>query len=240
MSSCFKWIRAISRIGLGLLLAALTCGARANGPAFLPDDFQLYGFLSQGYVKTSANRFYGESDKGSWDLREIGVNLSYRPRPELLISGQLLSRTAGNMYDGELRLDYGLIDYAPLMDLDRTMGVRLGRLKNPLGLYNDTRDVPFTRPSIFLPQSIYFDRVRNLELSLDGGGLYGDFVTDAGEFFFQLNYGLMDVDKNVEAAFLGQDWPGEMKTDDPWVTARLIYEYEGGDCAWRPVAPRVN
>ena len=31
------------------------------------------------------------------------------------------------------------------------MGIRLGRMKTPLGFYNDTLDVPFTRPSILLP-----------------------------------------------------------------------------------------
>ncbi len=70
--------------------------AAAEGVAW-PEGLQLHGFLSQGYVKTSDNRFFGPSDDSSWDFREIGANLSYQPRPDLLFAGQLLSRTAGEI-----------------------------------------------------------------------------------------------------------------------------------------------
>jgi hypothetical protein len=193
-----------------------------------PEDLQLHGFLSQGFVATSDNRFYGPSDDGSWEFREIGANLSYQPRPDLLLAGQLLSRTAGDMYDGSVRVDYALLDYAPLMRQDKRAGLRVGRLKNPLGLYNDTRDVPFTRPSIFLPQSTYFDRVRNIVLSSDGGGIYGDVQTQWGDFSLQANIGKINVDKNVEYAFFFQDLPGEFKANELWFSGRLIYEYDGG------------
>ncbi len=224
----FPWTKIIRCVVI-FLTAVLWGGVVAADEGFAwPEGLQLHGFLSQGYVKTSDNRFFGPSDDGSWDFREIGVNLSYQPRPDLLFAGQLLSRTAGEMYEGNVRVDYALLDYAPVMRQDLRAGLRLGRLKNPLGLYNDTRDVPFTRPSIFLPQSIYFDRVRNLELSTDGGGLYGDLQTDWGDFLFQVNIGKLDVDKNVEYAFMGEDWPGRFEIEDPWYTGRLIYELEGG------------
>jgi len=193
-----------------------------------PENLQLHGFLSQGYVKTSDNNFFGESSKGSWDFREIGANLSYQPQPNLLIAGQLLSRTAGELYDGSVRMDYGLVDVAAIMEPDLRLGVRAGRLKNPLGFYNDTRDVPFTRPSVFLPQSIYFDRVRNLELSTDGLGVYSDMQLTSGDLFLQLNYGMLDVDQNVEYAFMFQDWPGKLESDDPWFVGRLLYEIDAG------------
>jgi len=224
----FQWSKAM-RCAAIFLMAVLWFGvAVADEDSAWPEELQLHGFLSQGFVKTSGNRFYGPSDDGSWDFREIGANLSYRPKPDLLFAGQLLSRTAGEMYDGSIRVDYALVDYAPIMRDDLRLGLRLGRLKNPLGLYNDTRDVPFTRPSIFLPQSIYFDKVRNLELSSDGGGLYGDLQTEWGDFFLQINVGKLDVDKNVEYAFLFNDWPGDLETDDPWYIGRLLYELDGG------------
>lgn len=205
-----------------------------TGTAFGAEDsewegkLQLHGFLSQGFVQTSANRFFGPSDEGSWEFREIGVNLSFQPRPDLLFSGQLLSRKAGGMYDGSIRIDYGLVDFAPIMRENMRAGVRVGRLKNPLGFYNDTRDVPFTRPSVFLPQSIYFDRVRNLELSVDGVGFYGDLQTDVGEFYLQAYAGSLDVDVNVEYAFLNADWPGKLDSNSPWLIGRLMYEWDGG------------
>jgi hypothetical protein len=210
-------------IGVLLLIPALAPAVEG-----WPEGLQLHGFLSQGFVYTSANRFFGPSERGSWELRELGINVSYQPRPELLFSGQLLSRTAGEMYDGRVHLDYALVDYSPVQREDLRLGLRAGRLKNPLGLYNDTRDVPFTRPSIFLPQSIYFDKVRNLELSADGAGLYADLLGDRGDLYLQFYHGTLLVDENVEYAYLFADRPGSLDSDDPWLAGRLMYELDGG------------
>lgn len=218
------------------LLVSLYCpgGALADSLGIrLPEHLQLHGFLSQGFVHTSANRFFGSSDRdpGSWEFRELGANLSYQARPDLLLSAQVLSRTAGEMYDGQPQLDYGLIDFAPFMGTEARAGLRLGRLKNPLGFYNDTRDVPFTRPSIFLPQSIYFDFVRNLELASDGGGLYADLPLGAGTLSLQLYAGVPSLDENVEYVYLTADFPGRLDSASPWPVGRLLYELDGG--RWR-------
>ena len=106
------------------------------------------------------------------------------------------------MYDGTPSLDYGLIDLTLNETDTRLLGVRLGRLKNPLGLYNETRDVPFTRPSVFLPQSVYFDKVRNLILSTDGLMFYGDYRTRYGNFSLTLGGGQAVTDVNLEWVFL--------------------------------------
>ncbi len=85
----------------------------------------------------------------------------------------------------------------------RRLWVRLGRIKTPLGLCNETRDVPFTRPSIFLPQAIYFDKVRNMLLSTDGIMVYGDLYSGHGDLSFTLSGGQPVVDENVEWTLLG-------------------------------------
>lgn len=46
------------------------------------------------------------------------------------------------MYDGTPSLDDALIDLTLIQAAAHRTGVRLGRLKNPPGLYNETRDVP--------------------------------------------------------------------------------------------------
>jgi hypothetical protein len=192
------------------------------------NDLQIHGFLSQGYVHTSDNNFYGDSQSGSFDLREIGLNGSLRIDPHWMVSAQLLSRRAGKMYSGKMAFDYGSVDFTPVSDEHGRLGLRLGRNKNPIGLYNDTRDVPFTRPSIFLPQSIYWDRVRNSMLAMDGLQMYGDFCTDRHSFFLQLGAGLSLIDDNIEWAFLGQNWQGELEQDDLSYGGRLLYELDDG------------
>jgi hypothetical protein len=96
-------------------------------------------------------------------------------RPDLLLSAQGVIRDAGATDDGKPRLDYALVDYRALQRADAYLGIRAGRVKNPLGFYNDTRDVVFSRPGILLPQSVYNETqgTRSLLFSADGAQLYG-------------------------------------------------------------------
>jgi hypothetical protein len=174
---------------------------------------QLHGFASQAVVNTSDNRYFGNSPSTSFDFTELGINASYRVDPRLLFSGQILSRRAGEMYDGTPSLDYALIDYAPLSDAQRRIGVRAGRIKNPIGLYNETRDVPFTRPGIFLPQVVYYDKIRNLLLSSDGVMFYGELFGERGNLSLTLGGGQAVIDDNVEWTYLADDYDGDLKPD---------------------------
>jgi hypothetical protein len=193
---------------------------------------QVHGFLSQGYIKTTSTRndVFGDSTRGrgSFDFREIGANASYRPLTNLQFSGQLLSRQAGEDSKGGIRIDYGFVDYTAITTETKEVGVRLGRTKNPFGFYNETRDVPFTRPSILLPQSIYFDRVRNIGLASDGIQLYGESRSDWGDVTLQFVTGFPQVDdKSTEAAILRKNQPGELTPRLSYL-GRLIYERDGG------------
>lgn len=192
------------------------------------EGLQVHGFLTQGFVKTTDNNFFGNSENGSFDFRELGLNGSLRFNPRWMVSAQLLSRTAGEMYDGSLTLDYGLIDYTAYSNGSRRFGLHLGRFKNPLGLYNETRDVAATRPSIFLPQAIYWDKVRNLVLSNDGLQFYADFHSDMHSFYLQAGGGYSPIDENVEAAYMGRDWAGDLDHDGITYVGRLLYEWDGG------------
>ncbi|QJQ96299.1 MULTISPECIES: hypothetical protein [Halomonadaceae] len=66
---------------------------------------------------------------------------------------------------------------------------QVGRFKNPLGFYNQTRDVEFTRLSILLPQSIYFDRIRSLGVAGDGISLYLEERMKGGNLRAQVGIG---------------------------------------------------
>jgi hypothetical protein len=194
----------------------------------LPENLQLHGFMTQAYVNTSHNNWFGDSQDGSLEFTELGINFSLQAMPQLRIAAQGLSRRAGAMDDGSPRLDYGLLDYQFLSTAGFNLGTRLGRLKNPIGLYNSTRDVAATRPTIFLPQAIYFDRVRNLLMSSDGVGLYSEIGTGNGSLSLDFNAGRALLDENVKNAFLGGNLPGEMENHDLNLFARVLYEHDAG------------
>lgn len=214
-------------VGSLIALPLLLLSASANAAGF--DSLQIHGFASQAFIQTSDNNFFGDSDDGgTFDFRELGLNASLRPLPYLLLSAQLLSRSAGETDDGDPRLDYGFVDYSFVSDGSSRLGLRLGRIKNPLGLYNETRDVPFTRPSILLPQSIYFDRTRNLALSANIAQVYGEHWTQFGDVSFQFGAGEPIVDDlSTEVGLLGRDLPGELEEDLSFI-GRVLYERDGG------------
>ncbi|WP_258192485.1 OprO/OprP family phosphate-selective porin [Nitrosospira sp. Nsp2] len=200
----------------------------------LPHNLQIHGFASQGWLMSSGNNnVFGKSssDSGSFDFRELGLNASMRPLTNLQFSAQMMSRTAGEGSPGNIRLDYGFIDYTYFTGETSKLGIRLGRMKTPLGLYNDTRDVAFTRPSILLPQSIYFDRTRKLALAADGVHLYGEYRSDLGDISFQAGVVRPLVrGSETEVALLteaGADRPGHF-TPNVLFTSRVMYELDEG------------
>lgn len=162
---------------LAIVLFGLPPGALALDLGF--GDWQAHGFLSQGYTYTSGNDFFGNSQgNGSLDFTELGLNVLGHPWPNLLIAAQGVYRNAAGSDQEDFRLDYANLDYhLPLGEHGR-LGVRLGRVKNPFALYNETRDVIWARPGVLLPQSIYFDALalRQPEISSDGGILYGRYA----------------------------------------------------------------
>lgn len=192
----------------------------------LPGDLQIHGFVTQAYISTSDNDVFGNSDKGgSFGLTEAALNASARPLPKLQVSAQVLSRRAGEGNTGMPRLDYAFLDYQVYSREADQFGIRVGRLKNPFGFYNDTRDVAFTRPGILLPQSIYFDRTRNLGLSGDSVQLYGEkaisswgtFSTQFGVFWPIVN------DKDTESSVLGSVRTGSLNREASYI-GRGIFE----------------
>ncbi len=219
----------LSIAGLLLTLFAPSGFADGHQGVQILKQLQVHGFLSQGYIKTTGNNVFGHSNNsGSFDFREIGLTASLRPLPRLQLSGQLLHRRAGKGSNGGIYIDFGFLDYNFINLPQAELGIRLGRMKNPLGFYNDTRDVPFTRPSILLPQSIYFDRTRNLALASDGAQLYGESRTDWGNITAQFGtvFPLVD-DHDTEIAILSRIRPGELKAKLSYI-GRILYEQADG------------
>ena len=208
----------------------------------LPDNVQIHGFTTQGYLNTTGNNnVFGNSnqDSGTFGFREVGLNASVQLLPNLLISAQGLHRHAGHGSQ-DIRLDYGLIDYRAYSGENSHFGIRAGRIKNPLGFYNETRDVAHTRPSILLPQSIYFDRTRNLAMAADGGHVYGETRTNKGDFSYQFGVVMPTAGgAATESAFLGRDMPGKLSSNVSYV-GRGMYEYGGGRVRLAVSGAQVN
>ncbi len=193
-------------------------------------DYQVHGYAAQGYVYSDENNFFGESSNGSTDYYEAGLNASVQARPNLLFAAQAALRDAGISDDGSLRLDYALADYRFLTKVDSSAGVRAGKVKNPLGFFNDTRDVIFTRPSILMA-GVYSDNQnqRSLIFTAPGAQLYGTKVQGRHEWSVT---GTASANRNVRKSDerllidLG-GLPFDLRIEDSW-NAQIMDSLDGG------------
>ncbi|MDF2181029.1 hypothetical protein [Neptuniibacter sp. CAU 1671] len=193
-----------------------------SGHAAAHDHFSINGFITQGYFLSDHNNVSGDSEDGSFDFRELGLNGSWRPAQNWLLSAQLMSRRMGKVNDGNIRVDFAQADYRFSDLTSGYFGVRAGRVKNPYGLYNETRDVAFTRPSAVLPTSIYLENTRNILLSSDGVMLYGSYGMEKGSIDSELLAGFLIVDTELEQGLMGFNAPGRLD-DSPATFWRVMY-----------------
>lgn len=216
------------RDAMGMLVACLfllTDAALAN------DRVQAHGFISQAAVHTDANDVGGNSRHGvGLDMREAGLNFSYRPDADWLFSGQALARWAGASDKGDMRVDYAFVDRTLSSDENHRLGIQLGKVKNPFGLYNTTRDVAHTRPGILLPQSVYVDELRNTFLAAPGVSLNGNRYLQDSSLEWSVNLIRPEVDAKTFTYYMVSNYPGHFEGEPSWL-AQALWEQEGG--RWR-------
>lgn len=142
----------------------------------LSEALQIHGFLSQGYIDSTNNNFLSDSLGGTYEFTDVGLNANLSLAEDVRIGGQLIYRNLGNYSEDEISIDWAMMDYQPL----DFFGLKVGKIKMPLGLYNENRDSDFLLPMIFLPQSVYDETRRDTYLAYVGAGIYGNFTVGSG------------------------------------------------------------
>jgi hypothetical protein len=207
--------------GSALVLAAALRPAAA-AELTLPGQLaqlQVHGFISQGFLLTSANDYLAHSSQGSFDFTEIGLNFTLPATDQLTLGVQIFSHALGPIGDYRATLDWYSVDY----HWRDWLGFRAGRVKLPFGLYNDSSDIDAARTSILLPQSIYPAQNRDFLLAQTGGELYGyKELGGAGGLDYRLYGGTIFLDVNQQ--------PGS-----PFAVVDLNVPYvAGGRVLWVP------
>jgi len=141
-------------------------------------------------MKSSANNFLAGTNDGSFQFNELGLNITFQAFDDLRLGAQVLSRDLGREGNNSIFIDWAFADYS----WQDWLGVRAGKIKMPLGLYNEYRDLDLARTNIFLPQGSYVESWRESFTALTGAGLYGSIDADVfGEFNYQIQAGIMDI-----------------------------------------------
>lgn len=173
-----------------LTVIALACSVKAT-QAFELGPVDVHGFVSQGYLRSSDNNYLAKTEKGSTEFNDVAINLSKELSDKLRVGCQFLARDLGDSGNDKAGLDWGYGDYHWRDEL----GIRVGKVKRPMGFYNEGRDVELLRTSILLPQSVYREDMRDIMNAAKGAAIYGTIpVGGLGSFDYQHVYGSKDMD----------------------------------------------
>jgi hypothetical protein len=178
-------------------LCVLSRAAFADEATVEERSVDIHGFVSQGFIKTTANDYLTESKRGAFDFTEVGINFTSALSDRLRIGLQLFAHDLGPLGNYKPQFDWYYLDYRFLDEL----GIRVGRTKLPFGLYNETNDIDAARVPILLPQSVYPVQNRDFLLAQNGGEVYGTLpIGAAGNLEYRLYGGtiFLDVSDNEE------------------------------------------
>lgn len=157
-------------------IAAILCAAAAPAAmhgqiTIARHNVQIHGFASQGFAYTDQNNYLSmNTTNGSFALTDGGVNASTQLTDNFRVGAQMYVQNMGKLGNWHPQLDWAFGDYK----FADWFGIRAGKVKTVLGLYNDTQDMTFLHTWALLPQSVYPLDVRSDMISHIGGDLYGN------------------------------------------------------------------
>ncbi|MBF0451091.1 MAG: hypothetical protein HQK75_10340 [Candidatus Magnetomorum sp.] len=158
--------------------------------AYSFEDIQIHGFVSQGFMISDRNNYLANTEEGTFEFNEAGINFSKNFTENFHMGCQFFARDIGDVGNDEIELDFALADFR----LKDSLGFRIGKIKIPHGLYNDIRDVDMLRTFIFLPP-VYYDISRSTINAMNGIGLYGNYqFSTMGNIEYQIIGGSKSID----------------------------------------------
>jgi hypothetical protein len=155
------------------LLAAITLHAAHTTRAFaqdLPSGLAVHGFMSQAYGRSDGHQLLGISEDGTADYRVAALQFRYSldPRDAFVVqfSHERLGRSRLGDFEPPVDLDW--IFYEHRFD-DYTVA-RVGKVRSPLGIYNEIRDVGTLLP-LYRPPAVFYGEQMYTSETVDGATL---------------------------------------------------------------------
>jgi len=194
-------------------------------------DFQFHGFAAQGIIDVDGSDFVNDDGALSSELTEFGINGSYQLSSDFRLAGQIVYLNGGNRYEEGVRVDYALLDWSAYESKNWQVNLYLGRFKNNHWLYSSSRDIPFARPSIIIPQSVYFDGFRDIAVGGDGAAIKISRSDDSyGNFDFNFSYGTSPISDKQAEIILSTFAQGSVKQDSD---VQASFYWQPAFSSWR-------
>lgn len=194
-------------------IAILSCAISFSAYAIEEEDntrINTSGFLAAGISHGLSNI---DKDKNEYEpLYEGGLRSSLFLPNNFLINGQVLysDMFVDDIYEDNVRLDYLTLDWISQGIWQSEQTVSIGRFKNAWGIYGNTRDIPFTRPSVALAQSVYSEYFRSIISNTDGIRMTSNFLVGNSDITAEIGYGNHTENEQLDivannSALLGVD-----------------------------------
>lgn len=206
-----------------LCLSLLSASAFA---ADLPDlGVQVHGTLAQGGLLGSHNDFLtAPTSRGTLQWTDAAVNAAKDFTDRFHAGVQLHTYRLGDLGKFKVEVDWAYGEYR----FSDWLGVRAGKVKTRLGLFNDTQDIDALHLWSLLPQGVYPADNRSWTLAHTGGDLFGTVKLPSG--FGRVSYqgyvGRRVVDSNGGYLKVATDEGFTVKNG----ASGILY---GGDLRWR-------
>ncbi len=231
MNLCQRIHQSIKATPKLLALGLLAICAVPSPAAVTWKNIQFGGFISQGYLDSTNNNYPVDTKSGTFDFREEALNASATFGAHLRVGAQVFAQKLGKYGDDKPLLDWAIVDY----NFRPEIGVQVGRLKHPRGLYSDVLDVDMVRPFIFLPQSNYDARLRDYQASFDGAKLYGSISVGQNSFDYKVFYG--DIPMKTDSGIADYFNASSLFAVPPGATSLTLDSVRGAALNWNtPVA----
>ncbi len=146
-----------------IALLGITASARAQEPA---PRLDLHGFGGWAYGRTNANNYLSGGPQGNYRRGTFALNVSAHLSSKLSIIGQTFWTQDDDVTATEI--DYAFAEWR----VSDALKLRVGKVKQPFGIYTEVFDVGTVRPFLSLPQSIY-GPVGMIAVGYQGLGLRG-------------------------------------------------------------------
>jgi len=154
-------------------------------------DVQVHSFFSEGFAYTNQNNYLTMNTSDGSPFTDFGFNVSTHLTDKLRVGAQLYDRDIGHLQEWHPDLDWAVVDYR----IRDWLGVRGGKVKTALGLYNQTQDQESLHTWALLPQSVYPLDLRSRNLAHTGLDLYGHIARHrAGSLDYTIYAGIRPND----------------------------------------------
>ncbi len=167
-----------------MLLLIFLCSCALSLHAQDLAGIEIHGFATQGFLYSSHNNYLSmQSSSGSLQWTDGAVSFTDLLTDNLRVGIQLHMYQLGELGGPNIQVDWASGGYK----VNDRLGFRAGKVKTPLGLFNDSQDVDSIFLWILLPQSSYPVDNKSFYLSHVGGEVYGNLALGrrAGELQYR-------------------------------------------------------